>query len=534
MYSTKLISSRMWILPVTVLVALTLLVMADSAQAQDLPRTGAEAVDWSRHTTHEELVEFIFEVQSLTDKMLVRELTTTAQGRTVFLVILGDPPMATPGTSWLSGKPTVFIVQNVHGGELSGREGGLQLIRELALGELQPLLEKVNVLIIPSINPDGSNREEAGRLRPSRSNSLGYDMNRDYVVMETPEISVVVEDVLLEWWPDVHVDTHNGGSRPYNLTYQATLHPAADRELVALANGPMFEAVKNHMESQGLQLFWYSGARQNRETGEWYWGTTDPLLRKQHSYSGFQNMIALLYECPGGTLDLQARSQREGQEGLLRFVAENADEIRDTIMAARRRTVERASEEVVLGWKQDFYPGEVEFYVRDRESGGQEYELVRGKLGTRYIPSATRTRPWAYAFDGNLHKVADLLRRHAIEVEQLKEPVKIGVEKYRVTSAEWADSPYQNHLLATVKVELVEEEETLEAGTFVVRMAQNSGTLAAYLLEPDTDDSLVTWNFLDHMRPRGVTTFGDQERPGSILPIYRILKPVGIKAVLLP
>lgn len=512
--------------------------------AQDLPRTGAEAADWSRHTTHEELVEYLFEVQSMTDNMLVQQLTTTAEGRSVFLVILGDPPTATPGTAWFSGKPTVLFVQNVHGGELSGREGGLQLIRDLALGELKPLLKDVNVLIIPSMNPDGANRQP----RPARSNSLGYDMNRDYVVMETREISSVIEDVLTRWWPDIHVDTHNGGARPYNLTYQATLHPAADRDMIDLANGPMFEAVRSHMEAEGLKFFFYSGARQDPETGEWRWTTTPPLLRKQHSYSGFQNMIALLYECPGGSpLELQARSQKEGQEGLLRYVAANAGLVRSTVMEARRRTLARVRSDVVLGWERSEYPQDYEFYVREggdgrrpgvpRQAGEQsevQYKLVTGKLATRYVPSATRIRPWAYAFDGNLYKIANQLRRHAIEVEKLKSPVTTSVERYRVVSAEYADATYQNHLLATVEVEVYTEEITLPAGTYLVRTGQNGGTLAAYLLEPDTDDSLVTWNFLDHMRLSGGRTVREREIPGTELPIYRIVNQVGVRAILLP
>ena len=32
----------------------------------------------------------------MTDNMLVRKLTTTARGRDVYLVILGDPPTAVP------------------------------------------------------------------------------------------------------------------------------------------------------------------------------------------------------------------------------------------------------------------------------------------------------------------------------------------------------------------------------------------------------------------------------------------------------
>jgi len=530
-------------------VILSLAIMTGgTALAQNLPRTGAEAAQWSRHTTHEELVEYLFEVQSMSDNMLVQQLTTTAEGRGVYMVILGDPPTATPGTAWFSGKPTVFIVQNVHGGELSGREGGLLLIRDLALGQLKPLLKDVNVLIIPSINPDGANRQP----RPTRSNSLGYDMNRDYVVMETREISTVVEDVLTQWWPDVHIDTHNGGSRPYNLTYQTTLHPSADRDMIDLANGPMFEAVRDHMENEGLKFFFYSGPRQDQETGEWWWGTTEPLLRKQHSYSGFQNMIALLYECPSGyPLELQARSQKEGQVGLLRYVAANAGLVRSTIMEARRRTLAREQTDVVLSVERSEYPQDYEFYVREggrqpgmqREAGARrevgqqsevEYKLVTGKLGTLYLPAETRTRPWAYAFDGNLYKVADLLRRHAIEVEKLTHPVTTTVERYRVVSAEYAASTYQNHVLATVEVEVFEEEITLPAGTYLVRTGQNGGTLAAYLLEPDTDDSLVKWNFLDHMRLSGATMWGERETPGTALPIYRIINQVGVRAILLP
>jgi predicted deacylase len=537
-------------------VAIALLASSGLAAAQELPQTGAEKADWSRHTSYEELVEYIFEVQSLTDNMLIQELTETPEGRTVFLIMLGDPPTATPGTAWLSGKPTVLLVENVHGGELSGREGGLQLLRELALGELKPLLEKLNILYIPSINPDGANRQP----RPSRGNTHGFDMNRDYAIMQTAEISAVVEQVLTRWWPDVHMDAHNGGSAPYNLTYQATLDPSADSELVALANGPMFEAVKEHMASQDLKLFWYSGPRQNRDTGEWAWGTTEPLVRKQHSYSGFQNVIALLFECPGprGDLELQARSQREGQEGLLRYVAENGALIRSTVMEARRRTVEGVVDQVYLGLEATDYPDTVEFFVRDPDRQG-EYLQVEGTRRTLYRPTGSRERAWAYAFDGNLHDVADLLRRHAIEVEKLMEPVTITVQKYRAASVEWATRPYQGHIMLSVEVEVFEAEEILETGTFLVRSGQNGGILAAHLLEPETQDSVVSWNFLDHLGIRapspppeqtGMEARGQQraggmpamgggqqrggQRQGSVLPIYRIMTPVKIKAVLLP
>jgi len=496
-----------------------------TAGAQELPLTGAERSGWERHTSHPELMDFLFEVQVRSPNMLIQELTTTRQGRIIPLVILGDPPSAEPGTFLLSGKPTIFITCSIHGGEYAGKEGGQQLIRELALGELRSLLEEVNVLIIPSLNPDGAEAEP----RSTRTNSMDYDMNRDFIVMETEEVSAAVEDVLLRYWPDVYVDAHNGGSYPYNLTYQATLHPSADQPLVDFANGPMYEYVKQHLAQRDLLLYWYSGPSRDRDTGDWYWRTTTPWVRKQHSYGGMQNVITLLYEVPGRhSLDVQADAQREGFEALIRFMAENAEQVRGTVMDARRRTLHQPRDEVVLGFEVRAHPGVDEFYVVPER--GAEPELVEGERRTRYVPSATRTRPWAYAFDANLRHIADQLRRHHIEVEKLVEPVTLTVERYRLTALEYADSPYQNHILAEAEVRTVEEELTLPAGTYVVRTVQNSGRVASYMLEPDTDDSLLSWNYFDAVMPRPDP---EGERARSALPLYRIVERVPMKTVTL-
>ena len=37
----------------------------------------------------------------------------------------------------------------------------------------------------------------------------------------------------------------------------------------------------------------------------------------------------------------------------------------------------------------------------------------------------------------------------------------------------------------------------VRAGTLVIRTAQPLGTLAAFLLEPQSEDGLCTWNFFD-------------------------------------
>jgi predicted deacylase len=491
-----------------------------SAQAAALPRTGAEQVRFERTTSHAELMEFLYDVQSRSDRMLIRTLTTTGEGRELPLVILGAPPTGTPGTAFFTGKPLVFITGNIHGGERAGREGTLQLIRELALGSARPLLDRVNVLIVPSLNPDGAENR-------TRTNTLGYDMNRDFIVAETPEVAAMLEQVLLEWWPDVYVDVHNGGAYPYHLTYQATLHPAADPELVAFARGPMYEAVLRHMQSQNMRLYWYSGPRRDEATGQWSWYTTEPWARKQHSYGGLQNMITLLYEIPGRwTLAEQADNAREGMIGLIRFVADNAPAVRSTVVEARRRTLQQPADHVVIGVERSEYPQPEQFYVMENN----EPRLVTGTNRTLYNAARTRARPWAYAFDGNLHAIATLLRRHAIEVERLERPVEVTVERFQLDSIGWAASPYQNHLNASAKVQTAPGTMTLPAGAYLVRMTQNASRLISELMEPDTDDSLLVWNFLDHRLP-GQQALQRRQQP-FYLPIYRVMAPTAVRATL--
>ena len=55
----------------------------------------------------------------------------------------------------------------------------------------------------------------------------------------------------------------------------------------------------------------------------------------------------------------------------------------------------------------------------------------------------------------------------------------------------------QGHYTDSIKVEYVDERKEIPAGTLIVRTAQPLGTLAAYLLEPETDDGLLYWNYWD-------------------------------------
>ena len=182
---------------------------------------------------------------------------------------------------------------------------------------------------------------------------------------------------------------------------------------------------------------------------------------------------------------------------------------------------------VVVEVEESAYPQPEQFYVM--QNG--EPQLVTGTNRTLFVASQTRARPWAYAFDGRLNNLAAFLRRHDIQVERLRAPVTANTERFRLTSIDYAEFPYQNHLNATPTVETVAGPMELPEGMYIVRMSQNAARLVSELMEPDTDDSVVVWNLLDHSMPNP-RVLENPERP-FFLPIYRIMAPAPLQATLI-
>jgi hypothetical protein len=238
-------------------------------------------------------------------------------------------------------------------------------------------------------------------------------------------------------------------------------------------------------------------------------------------------MVTLLYEIPGRwTLAQQADNAREGLTGLLQYAADNVSTVRGIVVEARRRTLQQPAAQVVLTTEERAYPQPEQFYVM--EPGQSEPRLVTGQNRTLYVAAATRPAPWAYAFEERLGDIARFLRRHAITVEQLEAPVTVQAERFRLDSIAWSDAPYQNHLNADATVTTVAESVELPAGSYLVRMSQNAARLIAELMEPDTEDSLITWNFLDHSLP-SAESLQRRQQP-YFLPMVRVLQPAGVRS----
>src|SRR6266702_3579038 len=116
--------------------------------AQDKLLTVAEQSDYKATSRHAEVVDFCERLAKAAPGVVrLGELGTSAEGRKLPLLILADPPVATPEETAKSGKLVVFAMGNIHAGEVDGKEGLLMLAREIATAKERPLLKDLVIVI---------------------------------------------------------------------------------------------------------------------------------------------------------------------------------------------------------------------------------------------------------------------------------------------------------------------------------------------------------------------------------------------------
>jgi len=524
----------------------------------DQLKSRAELTNYEETSRYEDVMRFIGELQKRTDKLRVESFGKTEEGRDLPLMIFADPPVAQPREARASGKPVIFIQANIHAGEVEGKEAMLHLARRIATGDLRPLLNNLIILIAPIYNADGNEKfspnNRTAQNGPiggvgTRENAKGYDLNRDYMKLETPEANALV-GLFNRWDPHLTVDLHttNGSYHGYHLTYAPTLNPNADARLIAFERNKMLPAITRAMlKTHKFRLYFYGNfatkERINRELDNFemqrsgrearppegladkpetkIWRTFDHRPRFGNNYCGLRNRLTILSEAYS-YLDFKSRVAvtEAFVEEIFKYSALHAEEIVALIKrvdddAVRGRLTQQgvAFELKSLDKPVDILVGEVE-KVKNPRSGKMMTAMIENKFTPTPMPNyglfaATKSGviPQAYLFrneDGMKTVIAKLLA-HGIAIEELTEPLTAEVESFVIDDVKKAARAFQGHAEVKLKGRTQKEAVQFPAGSILIRTAQSSASLIFYLLEAESDDGFVNWNFLDAYLEKGKT-----------------------------
>jgi hypothetical protein len=125
---------------------------------------------------------------------------------------------------------------------------------------------------------------------------------------------------------------------------------------------------------------------------------------------------------------------------------------------------------------------------------------------------------WVIPANPRLAAALDRLRWHGVQLREVTEAAQVPVERFSIADYTRAERPFQGHREARLKGSFDKVQFTVAPGAFFVPANQPLARLAFYLLEPESDDGLVTWNVIEEGLAAGQT-----------YPIYRVTDATGLK-----
>ena len=511
-----------------------------------LPRTRAERTNYRETSSHADVLAFIDSLQRLGAPIWVGEMAVTTEGRSVPYIVASRPLVTTPIQARRLQRPVVYIQGNIHSGEVEGKEALQAILRDLLFDPRPNVLDSVVLIAVPNYNADGNEKlapqqrargsQNGPEMVGTRANAQNLNLNRDYMKADAPETRGSL-DLFNRWDPDIYLDLHtsDGSYHGYALTYSPSLNPAAFFGGV-YARDTIYPVIRERMRTRHrFETFDYGNFSRNDTTGTW--ATYEHVPRFGSNYYGVRGRIGLLSEAYShDPFERRVASTYAFVQEVLSYAAERSESIlalskrADEQITAWGRTPGRAP---AIPIRADFMktPSRGEILVEDvtrtqgdtvrHEPGLRPGERrsgvirpVRMSIIDRFEPTLSRPMAFGYALDASQTDAVRLLRQHGIEVLKLREEWRTPAEVF-VPDSIVALNPFEGHRPVRLEGKWRTETRSLAAGSYVIPTGQPRGVLAVYLLEPESDDGLVTWNVFDRVLTMGADA-----------PVIRITGPI--------
>lgn len=476
--------------------------------------TPAFMKDNKAFTTQEEMLQFIHKLEKESDNITIKNIGTSIEDRSIPAMFFAEDG------KYDKHKPTVWLQGQIHGNEPAAGEGVLATMQSLAGSFGDNVLSKINVIVVPRVNPDGSYAFD-------RHAANGLDANRDHIKFDLPEVKAI-HQLHNQYRPEVTIDAHEysvgnelfsdlgeeGYLKYHDITILSGKNLNIPQEIRDVSNDLFIDNAQEQLKEKGYSSRNYYVTGRDDEDVVIKEGGTDPRIGR--NAFGLTPSISFLVESRGigiGRENFARRvaSQQETHESIIETTAQNAKEIKKLVWNARKDIVKkgflaRDNDEIIVEDKRAEQDNET-LEVVDIAKGDTKDIPVQYFSSSDAIPTLTRERPQAYFIDKSEKEVIEKLKLSGVHAFQLPFDVNLNVEAYKVTSKEDGGF-YEGYNRTNVQTDLSNKRKKIEKGTYVVPTAQVSANLAAIALEPESDDSYVTFNIISSAE-------------GETLPIYR-------------
>ncbi|MHC4686934.1 MAG: M14 family metallopeptidase, partial [Planctomycetota bacterium] len=229
-------------------------------------------------------------------KMVLAEITDAATPQRITQAMADQKKIADPRLikdqeherNFIANAKVVVLVNcNLHSTEIASSQMAMELLYDLAIGtssEIQEILKRTVIVLIPSANPDGLNKVidwyERSLGKPWEGTGMpwlyqkyaGHDNNRDWFMLNLKETRLVTRVIYKEWLPNIVYDIHqmgNSGARlfvpPFFDPKNPNVHPLNDHMMLIIGGHMASELTragkKGILNSAMYDNWWQGGFR---------------------------------------------------------------------------------------------------------------------------------------------------------------------------------------------------------------------------------------------------------------------------------
>lgn len=476
-------------------------------------------------TSQAEMMRFLTELAARAPKMTLSIVAKSQEGRDMPALVFSRHGLDTIGKGQ---RPVVMLIGQQHGNEPAGGEAMLVLAERLGAGTLAPLLDAIDVVIIPRGNPDG-----ADRFRRALAN--GIDANRDHTQLRTPEIRAIAE-LFTRYRPDIVLDCHEftvagrwvektGGMVKIDGMIQAATVPNLAPALKQVQDDVVLPALRSAFEAAGVSYDWYHTTDGANPASPVAMGSIGADTGR--NIAGLRNAVSLLLETRGvgiGRAHLGRRVQAHvvASEAIMKLAAQRPGDI----LAATRK----AEAEVTA-----IKPG-TPFVVTARQrpeqrlltfidpATGQDRQVEVTWLSSLDIEATMmRPRPAGYVLPAKAGAAIEALQRLGLTIETVASAARVPGERYRVVKVELGakedgrgdDTGAGQIVKGSYVVEPASVQ--LEPGDVYIGLDQPLAALLPVMLEPESQTGLAANKVLPVVEGGVLDVLRITERPAAAL-----------------
>lgn len=405
-------------------------------------------------------------------------------------------------------KIKVLIFAQQHGNEQSGKEGALLLARELLKPENRYLFNNIDFVLVPQLNPDGSEVNK-------RRNANGADLNRNHLILTEPEtiaLHRLFDRFLFEATMDVHEYSPFGGEwRKYGYRKNSDENIGTNTNLdVAdgirkLQDNDYLPFIFNYLHDRNFSSFTYCPG--GPPEIDYIRHSTFDINDGRQSF-GIQGTFSFIQEGMNGrddsieNLQRRAEGQMTGMRGLLEYVYTNKVKVKTLVSGERKKLASSASGQEISIQSVHAANGQ-SLKIPLFSYFSQKDSLVTVKDYRPVVKSVSAVRePLGYLIPKDCAELLDWALRQSFVEIPLKRISDKKFIQYNITFIDSADFEGEKVVDPRYTINIRKNLPT-DTGFIFIPTSQLKGKMLVLALEPKSMLGLATYEKYAHLLQAG-------------------------------